>query len=334
MLEDFHDRGIYLSEDEYRTGLRALFPEDYQHLSHEELEDIIYDRIAEMSPSEAEGFFSSVGNFIKDKVAPVAIAALPVAATVAGTAFGGPVGAALGGAAGKFAADAISKGTKIQPNQFVSSAGSAVSSIAGGNYKAALPSIVNLGGQVGNAISPGTGNRFTQIASPLAQVGTAIAGGNYQGAIPGLLQSGRQLGNTISPGFGDRAGAVAAGVAGNIVGTGGTTSPNVAQGQLLNFIKSTPFLQSLLSSISTGNLATGLQMFKEDGSSTTVGYVEMLEALKQLTDNAIAEADNAGVYGNLAIESESDRDGYIENLIEDISNYENALLPNYDTVNY
>src|SRR5690242_10037685 len=109
MLEDFQARGIYLTEDEYRTGLRALFPEEYQHFSDDVLEDIIYDRIAGMSPSEAEGFFSSIGSFMKDKVAPIAVAALPAAATIAGTVVGGPVGAAAGGALGKFAADNISK---------------------------------------------------------------------------------------------------------------------------------------------------------------------------------------------------------------------------------
>jgi hypothetical protein len=334
MLEDFHARGIYLTEEEYRTGLRALFPEEYQHLSHHELEDIIYDRIAEMSPSEAEGFFSSVGNFIKDKVAPVAVAALPVAATVAGTAFGGPVGAALGGAAGKFAADAISKGTKVQPNKFVAAAGGAVTSLAGGNYKAALPGIINLGAQVGNAIKPGAGNKFAGMAAPIMQAGTAIAGGNYAAAVPGIAQAGRQVGNAIAPGWGDRAGAIASGFAGGIGALNGGSTPNAAQTQLLNFIKSTPFLQSMLSSITTGNLATGVQMLKEDGGATTTSYVEMLEALKQLTENAIAEADNAGVYGSLVMESESDRDVYIETLIEDIGNYENSLLPNYDTLAY
>jgi hypothetical protein len=37
MIEDFQARGIYLTEDEYRTGLRSLFPEDYQHLSDDML---------------------------------------------------------------------------------------------------------------------------------------------------------------------------------------------------------------------------------------------------------------------------------------------------------
>ena len=335
MLEDFRARGIYLTEDEYRTGLRSLFPEDYQHLSDELLEDIIYDRIAAMSPSEAEGFFKSIGNFVKDKVAPVAVAALPAATTAVGTVFGGPIGAAAGGAVGKFAADNISKYGKVKPNPYVSAASGAVSAIAGGNYQAAIPSVINLGQQIGNRISPGAGNKFAGVASHVAQAGTALARGNYAGAIPGIINAGRNVGNAISPGMGNRFGNIAStvgGMAGMINGNQGMSAP--AQTQLLNFINSTPFMQSLLSSMATGNLGTGLQMLKEDGSATTTSYVEMLESLKFLTENAIAEADNAGAYGNLSFESESDRDGYIEALIEDIGNYENSLLPNYDSVTY
>jgi ABC-type glycerol-3-phosphate transport system substrate-binding protein len=162
-----------------------------------------------------------------------------------------------------------------------------------------------------------------------------MARGNYAGAVPGIVNAGREVGNAISPGMGNRFGNIAStvgGMAGMINGNQRTGAP--AQAQLLNFLNSTPFLQSLLSSIATGNLGTGLQMLKEDGSATNTSYVEMLESLKFLTENAIAEADNAGAYGNLTFESESDRDGYIEALIEDIGNYENTLLPNYDTVTY
>lgn len=65
-----------------------------------------------------------------------------------------------------------------------------------------------------------------------------------------------------------------------------------------------------------------------------MNYVEMLESLKYLTENAIAEADNAGVTGGVQLESEADRDAYIESLIESVSNYENSLLPNYDNIAY
>ena len=300
MLEDFQTRGIYLTEEEYRTGLRSLFSEEYQDLSDEQLEDILYDRIAQMSPAEAEGFFSSVGNFFKDKVAPVAVAALPAAATIAGTVFGGPAGAAIGGVAGKFAADAISQQAKIKPNTFVSTAGQAATSIASGNYQAAIPSVINLGRSAGNSISPGAGNKFANVAANIAQAGTAIAGGKYGAAVPGIV---------------------------NV-----TQNPQAAT-QLLSFLKSTPFLQTLLSSIATGNHSTGLQLLKEDGSATTTSYVEMLEALKHLTENAIAEADNAGVTSSLSFESEAE-DNYIESLIEDVNQYENTLLPNYDTLTY
>lgn len=299
MIEDFHDRGIYLTEEEYRTGLRALFPEAYQQLSDAELEDIIYDRIAQMSPSEAEGFFNSIGNFLKDKVAPVAVAALPAVATIAGTAFGGPAGAALGGAVGNLAAGAIGNAANVRPNPTASNIGRAATAISQGNYQAALPAVINVSRDVGNAIAPGAGNTVANVAQGMAGLANRpLAGGPPTGTA--------------------------------------TAGPNAAQAstQLLGFLRSTPFLQSILSSVATGNMGTGIQLPREDGSNTTTSYVEMLEALRHLTENAIAEADNAGVAANLPLESEADRDAYIESLIEDISQYENSLLPNYDSIAY
>lgn len=335
MIEDFKDRGIYLTEDEYRTGLRALFPEDYQELSDEELEDIIYDKIAQMSPFEAEGFFSSIGNFVKNKVAPVALGALPVAATVAGTVFGGPAGSALGGAAGKLAAGAIGKAAHIRPNQTVANIGQAASAISSGNYRAAIPAVINVGRNVGNAVSRGAGNKFANVASNVAQAGSAIASGNYGAAISGGINAGREVGNAISHGAGNRFANVASNVVRAGTGIAGNLQdPTQATTKLLSFLKSTPFLQSMLSSIATGNLGNGLQMLKEDGSTTTTNYMEMLEVLKDLTENAIAEADNAGASPYIQIESEADRDAYLESVLDEVSAYENALLPNYDNITY
>jgi hypothetical protein len=310
MLDDFRARGIYLTEDAYQTGLRALFPENYQPLTDEELEDILYERIAQMSPAEAEGFFSSIGNFIKDKVAPVAVAALPAVATVAGTAIGGPVGSAIGGVAGKFAADTISKYANVTPNQGVANVGQAVTSVAGGNYQAAIPSVINLGKSIGVAI-PGTNNQAGNLPTPARAVPTV----SNQVPMP-TATNGQVAGGAHPP-----AGAT-------------DQPPTQAASQLLSFLNSTPLLQALLSSIATGNLNTGLQLLKEDGSSTNTSYVEMLEALKQLTENAIAEADNLGITAMLPTESEADNDEHIESLIESVNNYENALLPNYDSITY
>jgi hypothetical protein len=295
MLQDFHDRGIYLSEDQYSTGLRSLFPEAYQEFADDVLEDILYSRIAQLSPSEAESFFGSVGDFFKNHVAPVAVAALPAVTTIAGTALGGPVGGALGKAVGGFASNAISKGTNIQPNPLVSNIAGAASSIAGGNIRGAIPGLINAGQSIGNAISPGAGNTIAGIANMA------------QGLIPG------------------GAGMPAAATAPN---------QNPATSQLLSFLRSTPFLQSMLSAMATGNMGTALQIPKEDGSLYETNYMEMLESLKHLTENALIEADNLGFSSGLPIESEADKDAYIESVIESVSAYENSLLPNYDNILY
>lgn len=291
MLQDFYDRGIYLTEDEYRGGLRTLFPEEYQEFSDEQLEDILYDRIAQLSPSEAEGFFSSVGDFFKTHVAPVAIAVLPAVTSIAGTAIGGPIGAAAGNALGGFAANAISGATKIKPNPLASNIGQAATSIAGGNIGGAIPNLINAGRGIGNTISPGAGNTIANVA---------------QGILPVI----------------------------GVANTGSSTNQTPSSSQLLSFLRSTPFLQSMLATIATGNMGTGLQIPKEDGSVASTNYLEMLESLKHLTENAIIEADNMGFSNNLQIESEADKDAYIEALIENVNSYENSLLPNYDNIQY
>ncbi len=345
MLQDFHDRGIYLTEDEYRTGIRAIFPEDYQHLSDEQLEDIIYDSLARLSPAEVESFMEGFGSWLKKAIhsaAPIITAALPAVATVAGTAFGGPLGGAAAGAAANLAAGAISNATHTKPNRFVSNIGGIATSAASGNFRAAVPGIINTSRDIGNAIHRGAGDRVAGIATNIAQAGTSIASGNYGAAMPNVINAGRDIGNTISPGAGNRIANVASGTAQMVAAYGGSNAgasgasnaQTAAASQLLGFLGSSPLLQSLLSSIITGSAGTSLQIPQEDGSTTSTSYVEMLEALKQLTENAIAEADNAGFSSNLPIESEADKDIYIESLIEDINNYENSLLPNYDVIAY
>lgn len=338
MIEDFKDRGIYLTEDEYRTGLRSLFPEGYQEFSDEQLEDILYDKISRMSPAESEGFLDGIGDFFKKQVAPIAIAALPAVATAVGTIYGGPAGGAAGSALGGFAANAISGATGIKPNQGVANIAQGISSIAGGNIQGAIPNIINASRDVGNLIQPGAGNKVAGIASNVAQAGTAIAGRNYQGAIPNIINAGRDVGNVISPGAGNTFANIGQAAQGLLpaLGLPGGGAPNqaAATGQLLSFLRSTPFLQSMLSTIATGNIGTGLQIPTEDGSVTNTNYLEMLESLKYLTENAIIEADNYGFSSNLPIESEADKDAYIEALIENVSAYENSLLPNYDNITY
>lgn len=342
MLQDLHDRGIYLTEDEYTTGLRTLFPKDYQQFSDEELEDIIYQRIAQLSPSEAESLMEGFGSWLKkaastvaSKAVPVVTAALPTVAGAVGTAFGGPVGGAAAGFAGNLAAGAISKATKTKPNRFISNVGQTASSIASGNYRGAVPGLINVSRDVGNAISRGAGDKVARVASNAAQAATAIASGDYRGAVPGIINVGREVGNAVSSGAGNQIANVASNVAQTAGNNGaGLINQTQASAQLLSFLKSTPLLQSILSSIVTGSVGTGLQIPKEDGSATSTSYVEMLEALKHLTDNAIIEVDNAGFLANLQIESEAEGEAYIESIIEDVSNYENSLLPNYDVIAY
>ena len=343
MLQDFHDRGIYLTEDEYRTGLRAIFPENYQHLSDEELEDIIYDSLAQLSPAEVESFMEGFGSWLSRAVrsaAPIITAALPAVATIAGTALGGPVGGMAAGAAANIAAGAINNATRTQPNRFVSNVGGIATAAASGNIRAAIPNIINTTRDVGNAVHRGAGNRIAGIATNIAQAGTSIAGGNYSAAIPNVVNASKSIGNAISPGAGNQVASVASGAAQmlssypNANTAPASNSQTASAAQLLSFLGSSPFLQSLLASIITGSAGAGLQIPREDGSTASTNYVEMLEALKQLTDSAIAEADNAGFYSSLPIESEDDKETYIESLIEEVSQYENSLLPNYDVITY
>ena len=65
MLQDLQIRGIYLTENDYWSGIRKLFPEDYDRYTDDQLEDIIYDKIATLSPSEAESFVEGFGDFLK-----------------------------------------------------------------------------------------------------------------------------------------------------------------------------------------------------------------------------------------------------------------------------
>jgi hypothetical protein len=266
-------------------------------------------------------------------VAPVVTAALPIAATALGTVVGGPLGAKAGNMIGNLASGAISSATGTQPNRFISNIGQAASSIATGNIQGAIPGLVNVSRDVGNAIHRGAGDRIANVASNVAGAATAIAGGNYRGAIPNVINASREVGNAIQPGMGNQVANVASGIAGAI---GAATGRQQLQGpqQLLSFIRSTPLLQSLLATVATGNLGTALQIPQESEGVTTTNYVEMLESLKYLTEQAIAEADNAGFSTALSIESEAVQDSYIESVIESVSNYENSRLPNYDVIAY
>lgn len=302
MIEDFRDRGIYLSEDEYRLGLRSLFSEDYQEYPDDVLEDILYNRIAQLNPSEAESFFNSVGDFFRRNVAPAAIAALPTVTTIAGTAIGGPVGAAVGGMAGNLASQAISRGTGIRPNQRVSNIAGAATSIAGGN----IPGVARAPINIGNTVSPGAGNTIAGTAQTV------------QGVVPVAQTDATQTQTAVNTGASPQV----------------TDSQTPAASQLLGFLNSAPFLQSILSAIATGNTSTGLQIPREDGSVTETNYVEMLEGLKYLAEGAIIEADNMGFSSGRYLESEADRDTYVESVIENVSAYENSLLPNYDNLQY
>lgn len=308
MLHEIQQRGIAISEDEYITGLRSIFPEEYQECSEEELEEIMYNRLDMLTPLEAEGFLNSVGNFFRNGVAPIAIGALPAVTTIAGTALGGPLGAAAGGVVGNIAANAISSGTNIQP----------FSNIQQGQYSSP--------GQRGNAQQ----NRPHQRNNnrPPTQQRDSMPN-NYANA-----QGNGQLSNQPAAGGYNPVTNNQPSVGGTVQAFPGSGSQQQALLQLLNFMQSVPFLQTLISSLATGNSNTAVDIPTEDGDVISSNYLEMLESLRYLTENAIYEADNDGFPSGLPIETEADKDAYLDTLVENINGYESAVLPDYNTFIY
>jgi hypothetical protein len=94
-------QGESFSEQDYFEAVRYVLGPEYSNLGESELENILLSRVDQMSESEAEGFWSSLGNVassIGSGVLRGVSAIAPIAGTAIGTYFGAPqIGGALGG---------------------------------------------------------------------------------------------------------------------------------------------------------------------------------------------------------------------------------------------
>lgn len=94
-------QGESFSEDNYFEAVRYVLGPEYANLNESELEDVLLSRVDQMSESEAEGFWSSLGNVassIGSGVLRGVAAVAPIAGTAIGTYFGAPqIGGAVGG---------------------------------------------------------------------------------------------------------------------------------------------------------------------------------------------------------------------------------------------
>jgi hypothetical protein len=94
-------QGESFSEDNYFEAVRYVLGPEYSNLSESELEDVLLSRVDRMSESEAEGFWSSLGNVassIGSGVLRGVSAAAPLVGTAVGAYFGAPqIGGAVGG---------------------------------------------------------------------------------------------------------------------------------------------------------------------------------------------------------------------------------------------
>lgn len=93
--------GESFSEDNYFEAVRYVLGPEYANLNESELEDVLLSRVDQMSESEAEGFWSSLGNVassIGSGVLRGVSAVAPIVGTAVGTYFGAPqIGGAVGG---------------------------------------------------------------------------------------------------------------------------------------------------------------------------------------------------------------------------------------------
>jgi hypothetical protein len=103
-------QGESFSEDDYFEAVQYVLGPEYGHLTEDELEDELLSRVSLMSESEAEGFWSSLGNVAKNIGSGVlrgVSAIAPIAGTAVGTYFGAPqIGGAVGGLVGNLAGSA------------------------------------------------------------------------------------------------------------------------------------------------------------------------------------------------------------------------------------
>lgn len=105
---------------EMAEALRETLHEDYRDASPEQMEDALYEMLAEMTPAEGFNFgkvLSSIGSVgkqvLRDPSArSIAGSVLPVAGGALGTFIGGPVGTAVGSQLGQLAGRAVAGGQR------------------------------------------------------------------------------------------------------------------------------------------------------------------------------------------------------------------------------
>ncbi|WP_136668644.1 hypothetical protein [Flavobacterium sp. H122] len=105
-------QGESFTEADYFEAVRYVLGPEYGHLGESELEDILLSRVNQMSESEAESFWSSLGNVARSVGSGLlkgVSAVAPIAGTAVGTFFGAPqIGGAIGGLVGNLAGSASS----------------------------------------------------------------------------------------------------------------------------------------------------------------------------------------------------------------------------------
>lgn len=105
-------QGESFTEADYFEAVRYVLGPEYAHLGESELEDILLSRVNQMSESEAESFWSSLGNVARNVGSGLlrgVSAVAPIAGTAVGTFFGAPqIGGAIGGLVGNLAGSASS----------------------------------------------------------------------------------------------------------------------------------------------------------------------------------------------------------------------------------
>jgi hypothetical protein len=105
-------QGESFSEADYFEAVKYVLGPDYAHLGESQLEDVLLSRVNQMSESEAEGFWSSLGNVARNVGSGIlsgVSAIAPIAGTAIGTYFGAPqIGGAIGGLVSNLAGSASS----------------------------------------------------------------------------------------------------------------------------------------------------------------------------------------------------------------------------------
>jgi hypothetical protein len=167
----------YYESDPY-PELRELLAPEYAELPPERLEAVLGHALGGGSVEDMESFWSSVKDFGR-AAGGVLQQALPVVATVAGTALGGPVGAAVGGAAGQALSGALGaalSGPDRGRGQRV------LSGLAGGALQGVSGILGGGGGGATGALGRALPGPFGAIAGALAPALGGLAGGGSPAA--------------------------------------------------------------------------------------------------------------------------------------------------------